>query len=110
MDGSQLCRRAQLSSIDIDQTEAAAVREHLLVPFGERNVSSPVRNHQDLQQGQTRRDRRQTSFVDRCEDRIEHRQKARMLLNEIDEGHGVERERAIADRLDHSHDLRSTST
>lgn len=110
MNGSQLRRGAELSSIDVDQTEAAAAREHLLISFGERDVSGPVWNHENLQQGQARRDRRQTSFVNRCEDRIEHRQKARMLLDEVDEDNGVERQRAIADLPDHSHDLRSTST
>src|SRR6266540_671336 len=110
MDRSQLRRGAELSSIDVDQMEAAAARENQLVLFGERAVSGPVRNHQDLQQRQARRGRREAPFVDRGKNRIEYRQKAGILLDKIDEGRGVERQRAVPDLPDQSHDLRSVRT
>jgi hypothetical protein len=96
MEGSQLCSGAQLSPIDIDQTETAAACEDLLISFGERDVSSPVRNHQNLQQGQARRDRRKTPLVNRHEDPIKHSQKMRVLFDEVDKDYGIERQRAIA--------------
>ena len=53
---------------------------------------------------------RQAPLVDRREDRIKHLQKARMLLDEIDEADRIERQRAVANLPDQSHDLRSSST
>jgi len=110
MERLQLRRRTQLRSIDIDQTQATAVRQHLLIAFGEWNVSGPVRDDEYLQQRQARCDRPKPLFVDRREDRIEHWQKARMFLDEVNEDDRIEREGAIAYLADQSHDLRSTST
>ena len=56
MERSQLRRRAQLCSIDIDQTKAPAAREHLLISFGEGNVYGSIWDHEDFQQ----------SIVTRC--------------------------------------------
>jgi hypothetical protein len=110
MEGSQLRRRTQLRSIDIDQTHAAAAREHLLISLGEWNVSRSVWDHEYFQQRQARGDRSETPFVDRCEDRIEHRQIALMLLDEVDNDDGIESYRTFTDLADQSHDLRSAST
>jgi hypothetical protein len=110
MEGSQLRRRAQLCSIDIDQTQATAAREHLLTPFGQGDVSGSVWDHEDFQQRQARGDRPKAPFVDGCEDRIEHRQIALMLLDEVDEDDSIETYRAFTDLTDQSHDLRSAST
>jgi len=110
MEGSQLRRRSQLRSIDIDQTQATAAREHLLIPFGQGNVSCSVGDQENFQQRQARGVRRQTFFVDGCEDPIEQWQIARMLLDKVDKDDSIERQWAIADRGDQLHDLRSTST
>src|SRR5512132_2663055 len=107
MESPQLCRGAKLTPIEVHQAEATTAGQELLVPLGKRNVARPVRNDQDLEQGQTRRDCRQAPIVDLRKDPIEQWQKARMLLDEVDERDRIERERAISDLLNQSHDLRS---
>ena len=110
MKSPQLRRCAELTAIDIDQTEAAAAREHSLVSFRQRDVSGPVRDYENFQQCETRCNCRESLFVDRREDRIEHGKKTRVLLNKVNEDNCIERKWAVADLADQSHDLRSTST
>ncbi len=45
----QMCRGPKLTSVEIDQMEAAAAREDLLVSFGEGVIPCSIRNHQNLQ-------------------------------------------------------------